>query len=385
MVPYKEKNRTECHKTYFDEHFFQNEIGEFEKIFFKVIDTKSSGFWHGNQLLIVYKKKSIVLENMDEVINMYANSQSSQLWDKVAETYVECTNDSEVQLGNEIEQMLLDLGVKPRSSLLEVGCGSGHLSGYLATKGFKTTLLDFSKVALDKAKKHYDDNNLKGGFINADMLNLSTNIVDSHDVVWNSGVLEHFSAWDVIDVLRKMGEVARQYVIVLVPNSKSIPYLLFRRHAMETDEWAWGRELLRDSLKHLAEAAGLEVLEERYLGNHFSQDHFNYINPIIGQEYQNINLQKLISNDQNYLIALIARPKKEDIPLSYEKILKNVIQKESSVENSTYYFDFSAVKSRLENIEKLNPDLNSQIEAKNSEVLDLNSHLEAKNSEVLDL
>ena len=204
--------------------------------------------------------------------NILINSQSSQLWDNVAETYSETANTAEIKLGEEIEQLLLGLEIEPSASLLEVGCGSGHLSGYLAGKGYQTTLIDFSKVALEKAKKHYEQNNLTGNFINADMFDLSADLVEPHDVVWNSGVLEHFDAWKVIDVLKRMGQVARKYVVILVPNAKSIPYLLFRRQAMEKGEWIWGRELLRDSMKHLAEAAGLEVIEEQYIGKHFSYD-----------------------------------------------------------------------------------------------------------------
>ncbi len=279
--------------------------------------------------------------------HLLINSQSPQLWDNVAETYSETANTAEIQLGKEIEQLLSGMGIEPGSSLLEVGCGSGHLSGYLASKGFQTTLIDFSKVALEKAKKHYEQNNLAGTFINADMFDLSTDLVEPHDVVWNSGVLEHFDAWDVIDVLKKMRQVARKYVLVLVPNAMSIPYLLFRRHAMENGEWIWGREMLRDSMKHLAEAAGLEVIEEQYIGGHFSCDHLSYVNSEVGSKYQDIG-QQLIPREQNYLIALIARPKNKDAPSNYEVAIEDVLKKESKIENNTYYFDFSSFNSHLE-------------------------------------
>ncbi len=314
--------------------------------------------------------------------DMYIDSQSPKLWDKVSENYSDEANHSEIALAREIEQLLLELGIGPGSSLLEAGCGSGHLSGYLASKGFRTTLLDFSKVALEKAEKYYANNDLKGDFINADMRNLSAGLVNSCDVVWNSGVLEHFGAWDVIDALKKMGQVARQYVVVLVPNAKSIPYLLFRQQAMENNEWEWGKELLRDSLGHLAEAAGLEFIEEKYIGKGFTLDQFNYIDSKIGQQYQNINRQNLVSNDQNYLIALIARPKKESPLLNYEKILENVIKIESFVENSTYHFDFYAVTSRLEKNDILNQALNSQIKDKDNQLLDLKEQIENSNDEI---
>ena len=287
------------------------------------------------------------------------------------------------------------MGIEPDPSLLEVGCGSGHLSGYLAGKGFQTTLIDFSKVALEKAKNHYEQNNLAGNFINADMFDLSADLVEPHDVVWNSGVLEHFDAWNVIDVLKKMGQVARKYVVILVPNAKSVPYLLFRRQAMETGEWTWGRELLRDSMKHLAEAAGLEVIEEQYIGKHFSYDQFNYVNSELGAKYQDID-QHLLPREQSYLIALIARPKNKHIPSNYEKIIVDALREESKVETDTYYFDFGSFNTNREKkdtkiieLQNVNAYFNSRLDEKNRKTdelqnitFDLKSQLEEKNSKI---
>jgi|GEM_PF-5552124 hypothetical protein len=52
---------------------------------------------------------------------------------------------------------------------------------------------------------------------------------------------------------------------------------------MEKGEWIWGRELLRYSIKHLAEAAGLEVIEEQYVARHFSCDQLDYVNSELGE------------------------------------------------------------------------------------------------------
>ncbi|MDI9393966.1 MAG: methyltransferase domain-containing protein [Euryarchaeota archaeon] len=321
---------------------------------------------------------------MKENDNITINSQSPQLWDNVAETYSDTANTSEIKLGQEIEQLLLGLGIEPGSSLLEVGSGSGHLSGYLAGRGFQTTLIDFSKVALEKAKKHYEQNNITGNFINADMFDLSADLVEPHDVVWNSGVLEHFNAWEVIEVLKKMKQVTRKYVLVLVPNAMSVPYLLFRQHAMEKGDWIWGRELLRDSMKHLAEAAGLEVIEEQYIGRHFTYDLFDYVNSKLGAKYRDID-QQLIPQEQNYLIALIARPKNKDTPSNYEKIIENVLRKESKIENDTYYFDFSSLNSYLENKNTEVNELSQKINELQNATDDFISRLEEKDNKVHEL
>ena len=391
LVPFEEESRVESHEISLNEDFFPDEIESFHKIYSKILDTRSSGFWSGYQLLVIYANKSLNFDSMIQNDNIIINSQSSQLWDSVAETYSETANTAEIKLGQEIEQLFLGLEIEPGASLLEVGCGSGHLSGYLAGKGFQTTLIDFSKVALEKAKKHYEQNNLVGNFIHADMFDLSTNMVEPHDVVWNSGVLEHFDAWKVIDVLNKMRQVAKKYVLILVPNAKSVPYLLFRRKAMENGEWIWGRELLRDSMKHLAEAAGLEVIEEQYIGNHFSYDQFNYVNSEVGAKYQSID-PKLFSDKQNYLIALIAKPKIDHISANSEDIFKNVIKIESDVERNTYSFDYSAsnsaIKLYLKQISELSSninDLNNESSLLNNLNAEYKSQIEAKANEILHL
>jgi SAM-dependent methyltransferase len=270
---------------------------------------------------------------------------------------------------------LIDIGIKPKASLLEVGCGSGHLSGYLASKGFTTTLMDFSNVAITKAKAYYEKHGLKGNFVLCDMMELSIEKVTPHDVVWNSGVFEHFDSWQVIDVLRRMGEVAQKYVIVLVPNARSFPYLLFRRHAMENNEWIWGRELLRESIQHLAEAAGLEVIEEKYLGHHYCQAHLDYVKSELGQEYADVYQQNLIPNNQDYLIALVARPQTNQEIVGYKELIEKILKEEAIVAQKTYYFDLSAISNSLKSLQAINlghqkakEELSSALQAKDAEI-----------------
>jgi 2-polyprenyl-3-methyl-5-hydroxy-6-metoxy-1,4-benzoquinol methylase/glycosyltransferase involved in cell wall biosynthesis len=379
LVPYKEENCIEGHEIYLNEDFFPDQIEAFRKIYSKILDTRPSGFWYGYLLLIVYVRKSLNLDNVNTDYNILIDSQSPELWDNVAETYSEIANEAEIKLGQEIEQLFLGLGIEPGSSLLEVGCGSGHLSGYLAGKGFKTTLIDFSKIALEKAKKYYEQNNQTGNFVSANMFDLSTDLVGSHDVVWNSGVFEHFGAWDVLAVLKRMARISRKYVLVLVPNAKSIPYLLFRQQAMRKGEWIWGRELLRDSMRHFAEAAGLEVIEEQYVGEHFSKDHFNYASLELRAKYQDIE-HLITQKEKNYLIAMIARPKNRSTTFNYEKIIENVLKEESKIEADTYYFDFHQFKyyreenhNKIGELQDFTVNLKFLLEERNSKISELQS------------
>jgi SAM-dependent methyltransferase len=57
-------------------------------------------------------------------------------------------------------------------SVLELGCGIGRYSRYLAKEGFAVTAVDFSKVAIEKARKKAVNDSVKPEFIVADVTNL---------------------------------------------------------------------------------------------------------------------------------------------------------------------------------------------------------------------
>ena len=75
-------------------------------------------------------------------------------------------------------------------NILELGCGSGLMSAYLAEKN-KITLLDLSENSLKIAKCNFNKKNVKGEFIRGDLLKMPFKN-NTFDVVWNQGVLEHF-------------------------------------------------------------------------------------------------------------------------------------------------------------------------------------------------
>lgn len=58
LVPYKEdpQNLIPEHFHSFDENNFPDYFNGFKKIFEKIIDVRESGFWYGDQLLIIYSK-----------------------------------------------------------------------------------------------------------------------------------------------------------------------------------------------------------------------------------------------------------------------------------------------------------------------------------------
>ena len=73
----------------------------------------------------------------------------------------------------------------PKTSL-ELGCGLGIFSSFMASQGIKATGVDFSSVAIDKATKRVANNTDKPEFMVGDVTNLK-NIDKQFDVSFDVG------------------------------------------------------------------------------------------------------------------------------------------------------------------------------------------------------
>ena len=77
------------------------------------------------------------------------------------------------------------------AKILECGCGGARTSLYLAKRGFDVTCSDYAPEALRLAKDNFAACNVKGAFLQDDLLN-SGIPAESFDCVMSFGLLEHF-------------------------------------------------------------------------------------------------------------------------------------------------------------------------------------------------
>jgi SAM-dependent methyltransferase len=73
----------------------------------------------------------------------------------------------------------------PKTSL-ELGCGLGRYSSYMAKLGIKATAVDFSPIAIDKAKKRVAKDECKPVYMVGNVTNLES-IIGQHDVSFDVG------------------------------------------------------------------------------------------------------------------------------------------------------------------------------------------------------
>ena len=107
--------------------------------------------------------------------------------------------------------------LKQNSKMVEIGCGGASLSVSIAHKIDSYTGIDYSEEAITLAKKNTNNmNNVKIIYQNA--LNLDPGLLGKFDVVWSSGLVEHFPTYGPI--IEAHYKLAAPGGVVLI----SVPY-----------------------------------------------------------------------------------------------------------------------------------------------------------------
>jgi SAM-dependent methyltransferase len=152
--------------------------------------------------------------------------------------------------------------------LLEAGCGSGALSAELATAGRRIALCDFSRAILDRAAELFRVSNLPPPRLTLCDLTKTLPWPDrALDVVWSSGVLEHWTDEELMPIISEMVRITRKCVISLVPYAGCVFYRLGKYLAEQSGQWPYGREIPRRTLRPVFQRAGLSNIREYTVWN----------------------------------------------------------------------------------------------------------------------
>ena len=320
------------HETYrftFDDNFFAQKSASFTLKHFSVVNET-----FGDMAVVVYEKEptnKMVIENTSQ-----ANPST---WDKVAQEYSIIIDDGEYELANEIVAILKNNGIQPGSKVLELGCGSGHLSACLAMVGYNTALLDFSTESLEKAQKTYKEYGLAGEFIQGDIMNLDSLRENDYDLVWNSGVMEHFSDIDFSVAIENLAEIAYKSVFILVPNPLSISYLLMRYVRQSKNDWPYGMEYLRKDYDRALRAVGFDVVTHHLAKAATCHNFWVAMNDsAYWDAYADLLYRDLLPANENYLIGYFSTRSHE----CSESALHS-----SSADIKTHVFDLNAERFGL--------------------------------------
>ncbi len=128
------------------------------------------------------------------------------------------------------------------------------------------TLFDQNFEILESGQALFNLLNRNGDFV---LSNLEIPLPfkeNSFDVVFSSGVLEHYDDEKIVRLLREYGKISRKALISLVPNAASLPYRIGKLALEAKGKWQWGYERPLLTLRPHYEAAGLKVIEEVTVG-----------------------------------------------------------------------------------------------------------------------
>ena len=142
-----------------------------------------------------------------------------------------------------------ELGEVKGLEILDAGSGTGLNSLALSARGASITLLDISPRALEIAKVYYDEQKLLAKAIEGSIFSLPF-ADESFDVVWNTGVIEHFEPEDRKRALKDMLRVMKPKgaLITLNPYAYAKIYRYAKEIAEKRGTWDVGFELPIDTL-----------------------------------------------------------------------------------------------------------------------------------------
>lgn len=150
------------------------------------------------------------------------------------------------------------------SLMIEAGCGSGRITRALSSKlGMRGVFLDYSSVAVDNLRKKEMESGGNACVVQGDIFNIP--IKDgSCDLVWNAGVIEHFTGDIQRRALSEMVRVAKPggYVITLNPYAGCFLHTIGKMFVENVATYPYGEEIPITSLKSACAQMEMDLEEE---------------------------------------------------------------------------------------------------------------------------
>lgn len=191
---------------------------------------------------------------------------------------------------------------------LEIGCGTGISSLWLAKNGRSVTALDYTESSIELVKAAVERLNLNDvDVIHYDATKELPFEEKQFDYIFQAGLLEHFETEEQVRLLRNWAKYGK-YMISMIPNAASIPYRVGKAILEENGEWEYGLEIPKHSFKEEFTRAGITVEKEYTIGTEWAQRFLpkrHYIKKLFSRlEKDGYSLEDLM---QGYLLVTIGR------------------------------------------------------------------------------
>lgn len=223
-----------------------------EKTTFKKFNEKLTDFIRYNnseyKLLVINDRDTIeqainkISKKIDEILIDKKKSEDDK-WYELYKIDIEefPTPDDYIEYKLKYKSVFIDKVIQyaENRKVIETGCGTGLMAGYLQKKGLNVTALDLSQKVLDYAKQIATDSKVIAPckYKQGDILNLQYKN-NTFDVSYSNGVLEHFSDEEIIETLKQQMNISK-YVIFGIPSTyfNMNEKMLGNERGLTLDEW----------------------------------------------------------------------------------------------------------------------------------------------------
>jgi SAM-dependent methyltransferase len=170
--------------------------------------------------------------------------------------------------------------------IMGAGCGQDYVAAYLQkefSNSLDFTLLDISPKVLAFDAELFKRNNLSVATVESSIFTMPFPD-NSFDLIFNTGLMEHFTPEDQTLMVREVMRVLRPggYYVSANPSDKGIIYKYGMRRAKEKGIWPFGVETpirsLRFTLDGVPEVGSLIELERDFAGQ---LNFFSYVNKFL--------------------------------------------------------------------------------------------------------
>ena len=193
-------------------------------------------------------------------------------------------------------------------SCLEIGCGTGISSLWLAKNGKKVTAVDYTESSVELVKAAAQKLNIEN--IDVIMCDATKELPFNEkqfNYIFQAGLLEHFETEEQIRLLRNWSKYGK-YMISMIPNASSIPYRVGKQIMESRGTWQYGLEIPKHSFKEEFTRAGIAVEKEYSIGVEWAKKFLppkHYIRKFFYQlEKDGYSLDTFM---QGYLLVTIGR------------------------------------------------------------------------------
>ena len=155
-------------------------------------------------MLLEKLKKELIVNEFDvlTMLDELLEKRDNEWWDKFYSN-----RDKPipffVNVPDENLVSLVESGKLKTGRVLDVGCGNGRNSVYLAQKGFCVDGIDFSTSSIEWARELASKENVKINFINGSFFDLNFE-KDTYDFIYDGGCLHHIKPHRRDQYLRKI-------------------------------------------------------------------------------------------------------------------------------------------------------------------------------------